>query len=109
MQITGNTILITGGGSGIGRGLAESFHNKDNRVIIASRRQQMSDEVTSANPGIKSLLLDINDPDSLRSFSQQVAQDYPELNVLVNNAGISKAEDLKSPPDYLADAEAIVG
>jgi uncharacterized oxidoreductase len=108
MQITGNTILITGGGSGIGRGLAESFHKKGNRAIVAGRRQQMLDEVISANPGIKSLLLDINDRGNIRSFRQQVAQDYPELNVLINNAGISKAEDLKSPPDYLADAEAIV-
>lgn len=108
MQITGNTILITGGGSGIGRGLAESFHKKDNQVIVAGRRQQVLDEVTSANPGIKSLLLDISDQDSIRSFSQQVAQDYPGLNVLINNAGIAKVEDLKSPPDYLEDAEAIV-
>jgi uncharacterized oxidoreductase len=108
MQITANTILITGGGSGIGRGLAESFHNKGNHVIISGRRQQMLDEVTSANPGIKSLLLDINDRDSIRSFSQQVTQDYPGLNVLINNAGIAKVEDLKSPPDYLEDAEAIV-
>ena len=108
MKITGNTILITGGGSGIGRGLAESFHKKGNQVIVSGRRQQALDEVTSANPGIKSLLLDINDRDSIRLFSQQVTQDYPGLNVLINNAGISKAEDLKSPPDYLEDAEAIV-
>ncbi|WP_198015001.1 SDR family NAD(P)-dependent oxidoreductase [Mastigocladopsis repens] len=108
MKITENTILITGGGSGIGRGLAESFHKKGSQVIISSRRQQALDEVTSANLGMKSLLLDINDRDSIRSFSQQVAQDYPGLNVLINNAGISKLEDLKSPPDYLEDAEAIV-
>ena len=108
MKITGNTILITGGGSGIGRRLAESFHKKGNQVIVSGRRQQALDEVTSANPGIKSLLLDINDRDSIRLFSQQVTQDYPGLNVLINNAGISKAEDLKSPPDYLEDAEAIV-
>ena len=108
MKITGNTILITGGGSGIGRRLAESFHKKGKQVIVSGRRQQALDEVTSANPGIKSLLLDINDRDSIRLFSQQVTQDYPGLNVLINNAGISKAEDLKSPPDYLEDAEAIV-
>lgn len=108
MQITGNTILITGGGSGIGRGLAESFHKNGNQVIVAGRRQQMLDEVTSANPGIKSLLLDLKDRDSIRSFSQQVVRDYPGLNVLLNNAGIAKVEDLKSPPDYLEDAEAIV-
>lgn len=108
MQITGNTILITGGSSGIGRGLAESFHKKGNQVIVSGRRQQALDEVTSANFGIKSLLLDLNDRDSIRLFSQQVNQDYPGLNVLINNAGISKVEELKSPPDYLEDAEAIV-
>lgn len=108
MQITGNTILITGGGSGIGRGLAESFHQEGNQVIVCGRRQQMLNDVTSANPGIKSLLLDINDRDNIRSFSQQVAQDYPKLNVLINNAGIARVEDLQSPPDYLEDAEAIV-
>lgn len=108
MKITGNTIAITGGGSGIGLGLAQSFHNKGNQVVIAGRRQQVLDRVTAANPGMKSILLDINDRDSIHSFSKQVAQDYPGLNVLINNAGIMKAEDLKSPPDYLEDAEAIV-
>ncbi len=108
MKITGNTILITGGGSGIGRGLAESFHHRGNQVVIAGRRQQVLDEVTAANPGMKSILLDINDRDSIHAFGEQVAQDYPGLNVLINNAGIMKAEDLKSPPNYLEDAEAIV-
>ncbi|MEH2005630.1 SDR family oxidoreductase [Nostoc sp.] len=108
MKITGNTILITGGGSGIGRGIAEAFHKKGNQVIIAGRRQQVLDEVTAANPGIKSILLDINDRDGIHSFGNQVAQDYPGLNVVINNAGIMKAEDIKSLPDYLDDAEEIV-
>jgi uncharacterized oxidoreductase len=108
MKMTGNTILITGGGSGIGRGLAESFHKQGNQVVIAGRRQQVLDEVTAANSGMKSILLDINDRDSIHSFGQQVDRDYPGLNVLINNAGIAKVEDLKSPPDYLKDAEETV-
>lgn len=108
MKTTGNTILITGGGSGIGRGVAEEFHKKGNQVVIVGRRQQVLDEVTAANPGMKSALLDISDRDSIHAFGEQVAQDYPGLNVLINNAGIMKSEDLKSPPDYLEDAEAIV-
>jgi len=108
MKMTDNTILITGGGSGIGRGLAEAFHKKGNQVIIAGRGQKTLDETTATNPGMKSVTLDVSDPKSIQSFAAQVTEEHPSLNVLINMAGIMKPENLLEAPNYLSDAEAIV-
>ena len=77
MKMTQNTILITGGGSGIGCGLAEAFHGLGNQVVIARRSKKSLDETTSANAGMKSLTVDMADSDSIRSFAVQVTKDYP--------------------------------
>src|ERR1700686_5326960 len=108
MKPTDNTILITGGGSGIGRGLAEAFHRLGNQVIIAGRGQKTLDETTGANPGMKSVTLDVSDPKSIQSFAAQIRKDEPSLNVLINMAGIMKPENLLEAPKYLPDAEATV-
>src|SRR3984957_18526856 len=108
MQLTGNTILITGGGSGIGRGLAESLHKLGNQIIIAGRRQDVLDDTVKANPGIVSLTLDVNDPEAIRALAKQVTTEYPSLNVLINNAGIMKVENLQTLPAGLDASEAVI-
>ncbi len=104
MQTTGNTILVTGGGSGIGRGMAEAFHHLGNQVIITGRRQAALDEVTRANPGMAAYTLDITDPAAISAFAARVVADHPALNAVLNNAGIMVPEDIVGG-DYLQTAE----
>ncbi|MFC7051906.1 SDR family oxidoreductase [Hansschlegelia quercus] len=104
MDLKGNTILITGGGSGIGRALAEAFLAAGSEVIISGRRQSALDEVTAANPGMKSVVFDIADANGVPGFAERLVADYPSLNAVLNNAGIMVDEDVKAG-DYLQTAE----
>jgi len=106
MKITGNTILITGGGSGIGRGLAAAFHTLGNKVVIAGRREGVLREAVAASPGMEYLVFDQGSPDGVRGLATQAQERFPKLNVLINNAGIQRVEDLTS--GEIADAEATI-
>jgi len=107
LQTTGNTILVTGGTSGIGLGLARRFHAEGNTVIVAGRREHLLADVTAGREGMDSVVLDVSDPDSIRRCFATVTAKHPALNVVVNNAGIMLPEDLTDPA-HLSVAEATV-
>lgn len=96
MNLTGNTVLVTGGGSGIGRALAETLHRAGNRVVIAGRRRDVLQAVADANPGIEHRHLDLVEPDSIDRLATELTGSHPGLNVLVNNAAVMRTEDLSS-------------
>ncbi|WP_425985766.1 SDR family oxidoreductase [Brevundimonas sp. TWP1-2-1b1] len=108
MKITGNTILITGGGTGIGRALAETLHARGNQIIITGRREAVLKETAAANPGMAWATLDVDDAAAIAAFGVQVVKDHPGLNAVILNAGIMKLEDIKAQPFDLATAEATI-
>ena len=107
MRVNGNTILITGGASGIGAALAHRFHDRGDHVIVAGRRQEALDKAIAGRDRMAALTLNVEDPKAITTFAARVVAEHPKLNVLINNAGIMKFEDAAAKRD-LADAEATV-
>jgi uncharacterized oxidoreductase len=91
-----DTIFITGGGAGIGRGLAEAYHKLGHRIIIGGRREQVLRDVCAANPGMSHVALDVAYPESIRAAAHTVMAKFPELNCVINNAGVQSVHDFGS-------------
>ena len=107
MKTSGNTILVTGGGSGIGAALATRLHDAGNAVIVTGRRREPLDETCAGRAGMHAMTLDIDDAAAVSAFGRQVVADHPALNVVIHNAGIMRFEPLDVSRD-LSDAEATI-
>ncbi len=99
MNIPGNTIFITGGTSGIGLAFAEQYYQAGSKVIICGRRAGRLDEIARKYPGIITYRCDISDAKQRRELAERAINDNPELNILMNNAGVQYATDLLHETD----------
>lgn len=107
MKTTGNTILVTGGGSGIGLALAQRWHDAGNKVIVTGRNADRLQAAIAGRPNMTAVPLDVTDADAIAAFAKDIVAKFPGLNILVNNAGIMSAEDASAKRD-LTSAEATV-
>src|SRR5437764_7803091 len=102
MNLTGRTILITGGSAGIGLAFALKFVELGNQVIVTGRRQAVLDQVKERYPKLHTIQSDVADPTQIEALAARVKADFPKLDVLMNNAGISLYKNLKAPAADLA-------
>ncbi|WP_374414843.1 SDR family oxidoreductase [Novosphingobium colocasiae] len=99
MKTSGNTILLTGGGSGIGRELARRWHDAGNTVIVTGRTEGSLAATGEGRSQLHARVLDVTDPEAVATFAERIINEFPALNVLVNNAGIMPLEDVAQPRD----------
>lgn len=104
MRKSGNTILITGGGSGLGREFARRFADQGNQVIVSGRRPDALEETAAGRDNIFAVAADMDDAAGVKRFAQDLVARFPELNVVIANAGIMRYEDITASRD-LSDAE----
>jgi uncharacterized oxidoreductase len=97
MKLTGRTILITGGSAGIGLAFALKFHELDNQLIVAGRRESVLNELISKHPKLHVIQSDVADPAQIAALARRVKTGYPKLDVLMNNAGIMLHKNLRVP------------
>lgn len=97
MNTKNNTIFITGGTSGIGAAFAERFYSLGNKVIICGRREERLREMETKFPGMVALKCEMENADERNALAAKLISDYPELNIIINNAGVQLISDLTKP------------
>jgi uncharacterized oxidoreductase len=102
MRLTGRTILITGGSAGIGLAFALKFLELGNEVIVTGRRQAVLDAVKAKHPKLHTIQSDSGDPAQIAALAARLKRDFPRLDVLMNNAGVGTAKNLKASANDLA-------
>ena len=105
MKVNGNTILITGGATGIGFSLAEIFVKAGNEVIICGRRENKLEEAKRKLPQIHIRKCDLSKENERKLLYDWISSNFKNINILVNNAGIQRMIDLKKGTDDLFDGE----
>src|ERR1700676_530280 len=103
MKLTSNTILITGGGSGIGYELTKQLTAFGNTILITGRDQSRMDRAKAAFPTIHTFRSDVSDPKAIATLYEQVTKQFPELNILINNAGIMRKINVHDKAGSLED------
>ncbi len=101
MKLEGNTILITGGSSGIGLELAKEFQARGNTVIVTGRDQARLDAAQRRVPGLKVIRSDVGQTAAIEALHRELTTRFPDLNVLVNNAGVMRKTNLHHDPGSL--------
>jgi len=105
MQISNRTVLVTGGTSGIGLGITEAFYRSNSKVIVCGRDQAKLSIVEKNFPGVTALPCDIGDARQRENLAAEVLRHFPDLDIMVNNAGIQRYIDLKKGYDELISGE----
>jgi len=107
MQLHSNTVLITGGASGIGLELARRFLQESSTVIICGRRKAKLDEARKLLPELKTLVCDLSKERQRVRLAEWAVSEFPRLNVLVNNAGIQRRVKIAGQTDWAPTHEEI--
>lgn len=105
MKITGNTILITGGATGIGYALAEKFLEAGNEVIICGRRESRLLEAQRNHPNLHIKLCDVADKNDRIELFTWITKNFGNLNIVINNAGIQRDVDFTKGIEALTEGE----